>query len=923
MKNTRLLLSVLVFTLFINVFAQSNGNNITLTSLRCEMMNNPQGIGVQHPRLSWVVLSSLRGVEQTAYRILVATTAQQLAANTGDLWDSGKVPSGKSQLIAYDGKSLVSHQTYFLKVKSYTNRGESEWSAPATFLTGLLSTAEWNGKWIGLDKSFAWDSANVKMSRLSARYFRKEFQLNNKVTKATVSIIGLGLYELYINGQRIGTQVLAPVPTNYSEGVKYNTFDVTAQLKKGANAIGAILGNGRFFTMRQNYKTYKIRNWGMPRMLLQLDVEYANGRKQSIVTDNTWKVTSNGPIRTNNEYDGEEYDATKEMPGWSTTGFNDRAWLPVEMVKAPDGKPEPQMTPNMQVMQTIKPLAILKSSSGKFILDMGQNMAGWLRIRVEGNAGDQVTLRFAETLDDKGEIYVANFRDARSTDIYTLKGGAQEMWEPRFTYHGFRYVEITGWPGVPTVNDFDGRLVYDEMASTGTFISSEKTLNQIHQNAWWGIASNYKGMPVDCPQRNERQPWLGDRAIGSYGESFLFANQSVYAKWLDDIQQSQTKEGAIPDVAPAYWNYYSDNMTWPATYLQIADMLYRQFGDVQPIAKHYDSMKSWMDYMRKKYMTDFILIKDKYGDWCVPPESPEMIHSKDPLRQTDGQLISTAYYFQLSKLMEKFATLLDKKDDAGYFNGLAYNVKNAFNNKFFDVEKGYYGNNSVSSNLFPFYFGMIPEENKAKVLDNIVKKITIENNSHISTGLVGGQWLMRGLTENGRADIALKIATNRDYPSWGYMIEKGATTIWELWNGDTANPAMNSRNHVMLLGDLMIWYYENLAGIKAAEPGFSTIVMNPALPEGLDSVNASYESVYGKIVSDWKKSATDFSWNITIPANTKAIVYIPASDSEQVMESGKPANATEGVKFLRMESGKAVFEVSSGEYHFVSKYKPV
>ncbi len=757
------------------------------------------------------------------------------------------------------------------------------------------------------------------MSRLSARYFRKEFKLNNKIKKATVSIIGLGLYELYINGQRIGSQVLAPVPTNYSEGVKYNTFDVTAQLKKGANAVGAILGNGRFFTMRQNYKTYKIRNWGMPRMLLQLDVEYANGRKQSLVSDNTWKVTSDGPIRTNNEYDGEEYDATKEMPGWSTAGFNDRAWQPVEMVKAPDGKPEPQMTPNMQVMQTIKPFAILKTSTGKYILDLGQNMAGWLRIRVKGNAGDQVTLRFAESLDEKGEISVENLRDARSTDIYTLKGGAQEMWEPRFTYHGFRYVEITGWPGVPTINDFDGRLVYDEMASTGTFISSDKTLNQIHRNAWWGIASNYKGLPVDCPQRNERQPWLADHAIGSYGESFLFANQSVYAKWLDDIHQSQTKEGAIPDVAPAYWNYYSDNMTWPATYFLIADMLYRQFGDVQPIAKHYDSMKCWMNYMRKKYMKNFIMTKDKYGDWCMPPESPELIHSKDPARQTDGMLIATSYYYYLCNLMEKFARLTGNSADVASYKDQAEKVKSAFNAKFFDAEKGYYGNNTVSSNLFPYHFGMVPVENKARVLDNMIRKITVDNKGHVSTGLVGGQWLMRTLTENGRADIAFSIATKRDYPSWGYMIEKGATTIWELWNGDTANKWMNSQNHIMLLGDLLIWYYENLAGIKAAEPGFSTIVMNPALPEGLDSVNASYESVSGKIVSDWKKSDTEFIWNVTVPANTKAVVYIPAVKAEQVLESGKPANATEGVKFLRLENDRAVFELGSGDYHFVSK----
>jgi Neutral trehalase len=919
MKNTRLLFSVLFFTLFINLFAANNSGNISLSSLRCEMMTNPQGIDAVQPRLSWQIAGTSRGIDQIAYRILVASTPELLAANKGDIWDSGKTASTKSNNVSYSGSTLKSHQTYYWKVKCFTTRGESDWSSPATFGMGLLSKKEWKGKWIGLDKSFAWDSANVKMSRLSARYFRKEFQLNGQIRKATVSTVGLGLYELYINGERIGNQVLAPVPTNYSAAVKYNTFDITRNLKNGANAIGTILGNGRFFTMRQNYKTNKIRNWGMPRMLLQLEVEYADGRKQIIVSDKSWKVTSDGPIRTNNEYDGEEYDATKEMPGWNCVGFNDGNWLKAEKVKAPQGTPEAQMTPGMQIMQTVKPIAMLRSASGKYILDMGQNMAGWLRLRVKGNAGDQVTLRFAETLTDKGEIYVANLRDARSTDKYTLKGNGPEIWEPGFTYHGFRYVEITGWLGVPSVDDFDGRLVYDEMTSTSSFISSDKTLNQIHQNAWWGIATNYKGMPVDCPQRNERQPWLGDRAIGSYGESFLLDNHTLYAKWLNDIQQTQKKNGTISDVSPDFWKYYTDNVTWPGTYLLIADMLYRQFGDVKPVSVHYDSMKRWMDYMRKKYMKDYILTKDKYGDWCVPPEDLKQIHSRDPLRQTDGQLISTAYYFYLSKLMEKFATLINNQADAKIYNELADHVKEAFNAKFYNADKGYYGNNSVSSNLFPLYFGMIPEANKAKVFDTMVNKITIDNKSHISTGLVGGQWLMRGLTENGRSDVALTIATNRDYPSWGYMIEKGATTIWELWNGDTANPAMNSRNHVMLLGDLMIWYYENLAGIKAAEPGFTTVEMNPAFPKGLDYVNATYESVYGKIVSDWKKSGNELTWNITVPANSKAIVYIPAANVAQVTENGKSATSAEGVKFLRMEKDKAVFEVASGEYHFSVK----
>ena len=318
-------------------------------------------------------------------------------------------------------------------------------------------------------------------------------------------------------------------------------------------------------------------------------------------------------------------------------------------------------------------------------------------------------------------------------------------------------------------------------------------------------------------------------------------------------------------------------------------------------------------------MKDYIMTKDSYGDWCMPPESPELIHAKDSTRLTDGQLIASAYYFYLCNLMAKFASLSGNDADIAYYNDLGEKIKTAFNGKFYNQDKGYYGNNTVSANLFPLYFGMVPAANQPRVLDNMIKKITIDNKSHISTGLVGGQWIMRGLTETGNANLAYTIATQRDYPSWGYMIEKGATAIWELWNGDTANKWMNSQNHVMLLGDLLIWYYENLAGIKAAAPGFGSIIMNPAFPKGLDYINASYESVKGKIVSDWKKSASAFTWNITIPANTKAEVYIPAANADRVTESGKPANSVEGVKFLRMENNKAIFEVSSGEYHFSVK----
>lgn len=875
--------------------------------LQSEMLTNPQGIGTALPRLSWQITSDERNAMQTAYQVLVASSPQKLANNEGDLWNSNKVNSSRSIMVQYAGKALQSRTVCYWKVRVWTTKGQTEWSQPAFWSVGLLNQTDWKAKWIGYDNGFPWDSVS-KFSRLSARYFRKEFSDTKKVKKAMVYIVGLGRYELYVNGQKIGKQVLAEAPTDYTQSVMYNTFDVTAQLQQGKNAIGVVLGNGRFFTMRPKYKPKKIKEFGFPKLLLQLELTYTNGSKQTIVSDDSWKFTADGPIRTNNEYDGEEYDATKELPGWNTINYNDNNWLKPQLVPSPGGKIVAQMNEPIAIVDTIYPKSIKQIKPNTWIMDMGQNMAGWVQMKVRGNRGDKVTLKFAETLTDSSGLYVANLRDAKVTDIYTLKGVGEEVWHPVFVFHGFRYVEITGYPGTPAVNDFMGQVVSDRMAVTGHFATSNLLINQIYHNAYWSILSDYKGMPVDCPQRNERMPWLGDRAIGSLGESFIFDNENLYAKWLDDIEQSQKPDGSIPDVSPAYWNYYSDNMTWPGTYILIADMLYNQFADKGPIEKHYASMKKWLGYMNQKYGKNGLMTKDKYGDWCVPPESPELIHSRDSSRNTNGELIATAYYYRMLVLMQHFAKLLNKPADAQQYISLASQTKSAFNQKFFNQKTFRYDNNTVTANLLPLYFGMVPAGNEKAVFANIVNKIMVDAKEHISTGVVGTQWLMRGLTDFGRPDIAYHIAANDDYPSWGYMAKRGATTTWELWNGDTANPAMNSRNHVMLLGDLVAYFYQDMAGIKAAEPGFKTIIMKPSIV-GLDSVNASYDTPYGMIKSDWKKQNNTFDWKINIPANTKATVYLPVGNSSHVKENG-------AILSVKQVDGRLKVDLGSGTYYF-------
>jgi alpha-L-rhamnosidase len=881
---------------------------IKVTGAKVEMLTNPVGIDCAVPRFSWEIVSSQKNVMQTGYRILVASSEGALKKNVGDVWDSGEKTSDVSNYIDFAGAPMVSQKRYFWKVQVKTNRGTS-WSAPAFWQMGLLHSSDWTARWIGRN-----DPSDVLKdhSKVRARYLRKDFSTDGAVKKATLYISGLGLYEAYINGQRIGKQELAPGPTDYNFSVKYNTFDVTSQVKQGRNAIGVILGNGRFTTMRGG----SILHFGMPQLLAQLEITLANGQKEVIVSDPTWKITVDGPIGNNNEYDGEAYDARKEMPGWNESGFNDASWQQAEEVAAPKGKLNAQMNPNIMIMDQVKPVSIKELKPGVYVMDMGQNMVGWLRMKVKGAKGDELKLHFAETLQKDGSLYTANLRSAETTDTYILKGEGTEVWEPSFTYHGFRYVEMTGFKTKPSLADIEGEVLYDEMATTGKLETSNAVFNQVYKNSYWGIRGNYRGMPTDCPQRDERMGWLGDRGVGCLGESYIFNNHLLYAKWLDDIEDDQKPDGEISDVSPIYWGVYADDVTWPAVWFTGANMLYDQFGDKNPIIRHYPAMVRWMNHIKNDISKDYIVQKDQYGDWCMPPESPELIHSKDPARITDGKLLSTSFYYMLCGLMSKFAALSGHTDDVAMWNDLAAKTKEAFNQNFFHADKECYSNNTVTANILPLRFGMVPEQYRAGVFRNIVDKTTGEFKSHVSAGLIGVQQLMRGLTDNGRGDLAWTIVTNKTYPSWGYMADHGATTIWELWNGDTADPSMNSGNHVMLLGDLVVWAYSYLGGIAQNEGSvaFKQIKLKPYPVNGLNFVNAGYRSVYGEIESHWQKQGGKFLWDFAIPCNTTAQVYIPVKNG-QLDDASRLAVEKQQGRFQQMDGDYAVFSFGSGHYH--------
>jgi alpha-L-rhamnosidase len=753
--------------------------------------------------------------------------------------------------------------------------------------------------------------------RLPARYLRKEFNLNKSPLRATVFMSGLGLSELYINGEKIGNAVLSPALTQYDRRVFYVTYDVTENIKKGKNAIGVILGNGRYFAPRLRTPA-PTRTFGYPKLLLQMRIEYPDGAVEEICSDQSWKLTTNGPIRANNEYDGEEYDARLEMPGWNKVGFEDSGWVQARIVSPPGGKLAAQMMNPIRVTETLKPIAITTPKPGVYIFDMGQNMVGWCRLKTSGKAGTAVRLRHSEILKPNGELYLDNIRGAKVTDTYILKGRGTEIYEPRFTYHGFRYVEVTGLNSKPSLSTIEGCVVNDDVEPAGEFECSNPLVNRIYRNIVWGVRGNYRSIPTDCPQRDERQGWLGDRSAESKGETYLFNVAALYRKWVQDMEDAQRESGSISDVCPAYWEFYSDNVTWPSSSIIIPQALYEQYADIELIKSHYESAKKWIDYMSGFIGKDGLIARDSYGDWCVPPEDPKLIHSKDPNRRTDRTLLASAYFYYDLTLMADYAKLLGKSSDRERFIKLANSIKDAFNNKFYKKDSGYYDNGTQTSCVLPLAFGLVPEGEANRVFDRLLWKIENESRGHIGTGLIGCQFINRVLTEYGRPDVVYKMVSQNDYPSLGYMVEKGATTIWELWNGDTADPAMNSHNHVMLVGDLVIWFYEYLAGIKPdpQNPGFKHIIMKPHPVQGLSYVKATYRSLHGRISSNWQKQGNTFLWEIEIPPNTSATVFVPVNEKTKITESGVLAEKSASVQYLGRNADRAIFKIGSGLYRF-------
>ena len=769
---------------------------------------------------------------------------------------------------------------------------------------------------------------------LPARYLRRDFIIPKSIKNAIVYFSGLGWSKLYINGHTVSRDELSPALSWYPKRCYYRSYNVTRYLVKGRNTISVILGNGRFYAPRRHTPAPTI-GFGVPRLMLLLHVRMATGASLLVRSGTEWKATTDGPITANNEYDGETYDARKRMPGWDKPGFNASAWRPAVVLPPPGGRLISQFSQPIQVTQIVHPVKLSLIAPGKWMFDMGQNMAGWCRIRVpNAPAGTTIVLRHGESLTRNGKysvnldsnkpgrvhLFVANLRSARQTDTLILNGHGPRTWHPIFTTHGFRFVEMTGFPGTPSLSTLEGQEVHDALPVNGGFSCSDPLVNRIFHNWRWDVQNNYRSIPSDCPQRDERQGWMGDRSEESKGEMFVFNNERFYQMWLDDMQDGQLAGGSVCDVNPPFWPFYNNSITWPGTFVFLPYSLYTQFGRISILRDHYAAEAKWVRF-ELGFVHHGITAMDNYGDWCSPPRSPWHIHSRDPRRSTPGPLLASVTLYQILEIMSREAGLLNHPADQTFWLNTAAKIKSGINRELWNSRKQYYGNGSDTSCILPLAAGVVPPSRRVAVIRRLLYRVNGVQHGHVGTGLVGGQWLFRTLTNIGQSQAAWRMLNKTSYPGWGFMVRHGATTLWELWNGNTANPAMNSQDHVMLTGDMITWLFEDLAGIKSdlREPGFGHIIMKPRPLHGLAWVKAWHRSAYGRIVSNWKVIGTrDFRWHIVIPANSTATVEIPASSARTVRLANRKIPSVAWIKYIGFRHGRAIYRIGSGDYDFSS-----
>jgi alpha-L-rhamnosidase len=879
---------------------------LTVASLRCEYKTDPIGIDAPAPRLGWQLRSAARAVVQSAYQVQVTREGKTV-------WDTGKVASDRSVHVPYAGPPLESSGRYTWRVRAWDGaRKASAWSAPASFEMGLLAPDDWKARWVQPG-----GEEDTKASA-PAPVLRGAFEVKGAVRSARAYVTSLGLYELEINGKRVGDQLFTPGWTSYGKRLQYQTYDVTAHLRPGPNAIGATLGDGWF---RGNLAWRKKRNVYGDRvaLLCQVRLEYAGGRVEVVGTDGTWR-SATGPVRMSDIYNGETYDARLERPGWSAPGYDDGDWTPVTVVVPAKRPLIAPAGPPVRRIEEVRPVKISKTPAGETVVDMGQNMVGFVRLKVRGPAGTTVRLRHFEVLDKAGNVYLANLRVAKQQVMYVLKGGGEEVYEPRFSFQGFRYVAVEGWPGELTLDGLTGVVVHSDMAATGTLTTSSPLLNQLQHNIRWGQKGNFLDVPTDCPQRDERLGWTGDAQVFARTAAFNMDVAGFFTKWLGDVAADQQADGAVPFVVPDVLSEggrgASASAAWADAAVIIPWTMYLSYGDTRLLERQYPSMKAWVEYMRTRagdtnlWNTGF-----HFGDWLAFATTA----SDYPGATTGKDLIATAFYAHSTDLLQRTAAVIGKKEEAAEYAALLPKIKEAFRKEFVTAS-GRVGENTQTAYALALQFDLLPEELRAEAARRLAAEVRTRR--HLTTGFVGTPYLCHVLSRYGHTDLAYRLLNREEYPSWLYPVKQGATTIWERWDGQKPDGSfqdagMNSFNHYAY-GAIGEWLYRVVAGLEIdpAEPGYRHVLVQPRPGGGLTSAEARLETPYGEAASGWAVAEGKATVSATVPPNAHGTVRLPAATLAGVTEGGGPVSAAPGVKSAAQEGDAVVVEVGSGTYRF-------
>ena len=901
---------------------------LTPNGLLCEYFTNPIGIDILKPRLSWQSTSTQRGARQTAYQIQVNDRPIMTGETAVSIhWDTGKIISDNSLHISYAGTALQAGQRCYWRVRVWDeNDTVSAWSNSAFWEMGLLDHSNWQANWITPD----WDE-DVNQSQ-PAPLLRRCIDVKSGLLAARIHATSLGVYELRLNGQRVGDAVLTPGWTSYDHRLQYQTYDVTDLMQAGDNILGAVLGDGWYrgylgFTRGRNFYGDRLA------LLLQLHLTYADGHVEIVRSDEQWRA-STGPIQMSDIYNGETYDARQEKTGWDKAGFDDSNWCHVRQLNHSKEIIVAQEGPYIQRQEEIQPERILHSPKGETILDFGQNMVGWVQLRVRGPAGTTITLRHAEILDQQGNLYTENLRTADQVTRYTLRGltDSDEIFEPHFTFQGFQYVAVEGFPGEPIRDNFMGIVVHSDTPSTGTFACSNPLINQLQHNIVWGQKGNFVDVPTDCPQRDERLGWTGDTQVFIRTACFNMNVAAFFTKWLRDLSADQRLNGSVPFVVPdALIRIKSDELdspreagaaAWGDAAVICPWTIYLCYGDTRLLAEQYESMTGWVDFMHSRVGDDYIWRHDfQFGDWLDYRGED----ARKPNLVTNKELIATAFFAYSAHLLAMAAQVLGKTSDAERYADLANKVKAAFNNEFV-TPSGRVGPNTQTAYVLALQFDLLPEPMRLTAVNRLVAEVR-QGGYHLTTGFVGTPYLCHALSQYGYTDVAYKLVTQEDYPSWLYPVKQGATTIWERWDGikpdgSFQDASMNSFNHYAY-GAIGDWLYQVVAGIEIDPdvPGYKRVLIQPQPGGGLTYASATLDSMYGRIESKWTLEKDTFDLAITIPANTEGVVRLPAQSVADISEQGQALDQVDGIREIRQEDETVILTLGSGRYHLSTKMR--